>query len=378
MKVLMVAPGTSPHAWRPLAWLLARGVEVVFLDEVDPLAAGAPGYRFVPLPRSGLAVLRRLVGSRIALALAKWRAWPLRRLWQRERPDVVHVHWVDPRAQHCAAAGMHPLVLTVWGSDVNDLLDPGANPAMRAAIGEALAAADLVCIDGADMAEKCAQLAGRPVPTRLLTLGVDTKRFAPGWAEEAAHLRHWLDIAPGTRVVLSPRAMAGLYRHHEVLEAFAAAGVPDAVLVFIRYNPGNFADCQVLEAELRDHAARLGVADALRFCDRLAVELLPALYNAADVVVNFPARDAFPVTFLEALACARPVITCPHHSYAGTVAERHARFVNDVPGLASALADTLAHPPALSAARDEVIRLHDEALVADTLVAWYRELCATP
>ncbi len=375
MKVLMLAPGNSPHARRPLGWLLARGVKVCFLDEADPLPDGAPGYHFVPLPRSGLGVLRGLVGSHSALSLAKWRAWPLHRIWRVARPDVTHVHWVDPRAQHCAAAGMHPLVLTVWGSDIDDQLAPTADPAMRAAIGEALAAADLVLIDAADMADKCTQLAGCPVPTRLLTLGVDTTRFAPGYATEAAALRASLDIPADARVVLSPRAMGHIYRHREVLDAFAHARVPGAVLLFLRYNPSSFAECRTLEEDLRARAAELGVTDALRFSDRLPVAELPVLYAAADVVVNFPAHDAFPVTFLEALACARPVISCRLPSYAGTVAERYVRMVDDPDALAVTLAETLAAPPAdLTAARAEVCRTHDETLVADTLVALYREL----
>ena len=42
---------------------------------------------------------------------------------------------------------------------------------------------------------------------------------------------------------------------------------------------------------------------------------LPGLYAAADLAVNFPVIDAFPVTFLECLCCGLPVITNRLRSY---------------------------------------------------------------
>src|SRR5690606_8489267 len=112
------------------------------------------------------------LSHRLAVMELRWLRW-------RFRADLVHVHWVDRRARVCVAAGLRPLVLTVWGSDVNLLLEEGADPVHRSEVSEALAAAGLVIADSTDMRAKCTELAGRDLPMVLLPLGVDTRHFKP-------------------------------------------------------------------------------------------------------------------------------------------------------------------------------------------------------
>jgi phosphatidylinositol alpha-1,6-mannosyltransferase len=65
--------------------------------------------------------------------------------------------------------------------------------------------------------------------------------------------------------------------------------------------------------ELRARAARLGVADRVRFLEHVAEGDLPALYNAADAYLGLArlagrGAEAFGVGALEASACGRPVV----------------------------------------------------------------------
>ena len=50
---------------------------------------------------------------------------------------------------------------------------------------------------------------------------------------------------------------------------------------------------------------------------------LPEIYALADVIINYPSMDTLPVTFMEAAACERPVVTSRLPSYMGTFAERY-------------------------------------------------------
>jgi glycosyltransferase involved in cell wall biosynthesis len=314
-----------------------------------------------------------------------WGTLPfLRARWQLLKPDLVHVHWVDQRAYHCARAGLRPLVLSVWGCDVNTLFLPGAHPLVRRRTSEALAAADLVIADSPDMVDKCRALAGRDVRVELLPLGIPTATFRPVDPGRAAAWRRRLRVSEASTVLLSARAIQEVYGQHLILEAFARA-VPrlrrEAVLVFKRFNPRRGGALgPPYEDTLRRRTDELGIAHLVRWLPEVPYEQLPEVYAFSDAVLNFPSRDAFPVTFLEAAACERPVITSRLPSYLGTFAERYFPMVEpgDVGGLAGAIVEFVnaggerwRHA---AAARREVETRHGEAIAADRLIQLYREV----
>src|SRR5262249_14696008 len=140
----------------PLNWLLERGCRVTFVDWGQPVPAVRKGFAYAPYPVArGLRVLGWL-GRKTQERLGRFIvARKLRLLHRRTQADVVHVHWVDKRAFDCAEAGLRPLVLTVWGSDINRFFLPDVDECERVWVAKALAAADLVLVDSPDMPEKC-------------------------------------------------------------------------------------------------------------------------------------------------------------------------------------------------------------------------------
>jgi glycosyltransferase involved in cell wall biosynthesis len=129
---------------------------------------------------------------------------------------------------------------------------------------------------------------------------------------------------------------------------------------------------------MRGLAAELGVADAVRWLTEVPYEQLPEIYAGADVIVNFPHMDAFPVSFLEAAACMRPVVSCRLPSYRGTFAEHFFRMVepDDVDGLARALTAEVngeQKDRGLSEARDIVTQRYSAQSARQQLVSLYEE-----
>jgi glycosyltransferase involved in cell wall biosynthesis len=321
------------------------------------------------------------IGDRLMLSLITAQLRFLR--WQ-VNPDIVHVHWVDQRAFHCVKACLKPLVLTAWGSDINAQFLPDADPKVRRRIGQALAGADLVLVDSVDMPAKCAALAGRKIPTAILPLGIDTNKFRPDRREAAQKWRHRLEVPEGALVFLSVRAWGSLYGHLSILEAFAQA-LPrlgrDAVLIFKRYNGESNPESASYEAQLCRCADKLGVSPQLRWLDPVSYDEVPELYALADVILNYPSADGFPVTFMEAAACERPVISCRLASYSGTFAERYFCMVppGEVGELADAMVTTAKESPGdraelLAEARRVVVLEYDEAVLVKRLLGFYQEL----
>lgn len=384
MKVLILADGTSVHSIRILDWHLRQGCDVTFVDYADPKPLGAPNYRFVPYPGlRGARFLRRVVGRAAVAGLnARAAARALRRIWTAFRPDIVHLYQIDARAYHCFLARIGPMILSSWGTDINQHFATNADAAYRRRTARALAAADLIIADADDILEKCVRLAGRPVPTARLLLGVDTELFRPGYEEQAAGWRMRMAVPPDARLLFSIRALTPLYGHHQVLEAFARAQptlTAPSILVFKAYNDRHAAGYQ---QRLRDQAERLGVSDRIRFADGVAFEELPVLYAAADLIVNYPSIDGFPVTFLEAAACERPVVSNRLTAYRGSFAEKYFQLVepDDVGRLAEALARAVngfvPTGAALHEARVTIEREFSEQVVAGQLMTLYRRTLA--
>jgi glycosyltransferase involved in cell wall biosynthesis len=328
MRILMLAPGSWIHSKRIVNCLLESSNEITFVDGENPYPEGRAGFKFLTYPRTGSRIYRNLIGRNRATKVAEALITAqFRRLSKRGRPDIVHVCWLDTRAFLCVKAGLKPLVLSVWGSDLNSLFLPNAHPAEVERAKHVLAAADVTVVDAPDMHEKCSAIAGRKVRTRELHMGADTRMFTPN-GHVSGELRQKLAIPAGAKVLVSIRAMSAKYGHHVILEAFAQSLKrlnTNAILIFKEYNPNPGEPLYV--SELRSLAERLGVDKLIRWMGELPLKQMPELYALSDGIISFPAMDAFPVTFVEAAACERTVIAGKLPSYLGTFAEKYFRMV---------------------------------------------------
>ncbi|GFO53231.1 hypothetical protein GMSM_02380 [Geomonas sp. Red276] len=369
MKIITIGPWFSPHTVRPINWLLEQGHEVLFLGDGDPLPEAGKGYRFIPFPNRG--DLPATVAA-------------LREIRDRFRPDAVHVHWIDLKAWLCVQAGLHPLVLSAWGSDINQFFLAGHDENLRRMIGATLAGADLTIVDAPTMAQKCSLLAGRQIPTTFLHLGVDSGRFTPGYREEALAWRQRLGIPANATVFLSPRGWGESNGHHLILEAFARA-LPamggNCVLLFKIFNRVSFGDHLQYETELKRRVSELGIAGQVRWMEEVSAELLPQVFALSDIVVNYPSRDTLPITLAESAACGRSAISVMLPSYRGTFVEHHFRtfLPGDEEELARAMVELAAQPPqqrlaAALAAREEVRATLDEGIYRQGLPGLYAGL----
>lgn len=389
IKVLMLAPGQSVHAQRPLNLLLESGYNVIFMDVVDPLPQGAKNYRFLPFPSPRGKRWFSWLGEKMTERLSYLSVIiQLRQRWLRIRPDVTHIHWISPRrADQCLKAGMHPLVLSAWGSDINNHFLPGADVGQRRLMKRVLAKADFIIADANDIATKCSELAQMAVRTSLLPLGVNTRIFRPGYEDAARSWKKKLNIPADATVLLSIRAWSPTYGHHHLLEAFAQAlphlRVP-AILLFKTFNKSGYADADVYEGKIRSQVERLGLIQHIFWLEQVPFEQLPEIYSMADAILNYPSMDAFPITFQEAAACERSVISVRLPAYEGTFAERYFSMVEsgDMAQLAEAITrfvnatdeEKNRRKQLLSQARREVEDKFNETLYIKRLIEIYKQL----
>ena len=384
----MIAPGFSPHAKRPLDWLLKTGCEVIFMDLINPYPESCKQYQFIsysPLQIKGLRYYRKVLGNRLCNSLVEWYVTQkLKKLWRQIKPDLVHIHWVDQRAYYFMKAGLKPLVLSVWGSDINQHFLPNADIEYRRMIVQVLASSNMIIVDSSDMPRKCETLAGCKLPIEMLPLGIDTNLFRPNYYEAAQEWRKKLTIPIDTKVLLSNRGWSESYGHHMVLEAFANA-LPklkrNSILVFKLVNQSKYPDSKDYKKKIHQRIKELDISRSIRWIEEVSFSQLPEIYALADIIVNYPLLDAFPVSFMEAAACERSVITCRLPAYLGTFAEKYFQMVE--PENPTALADAIVkmindvdhqRKSFLTEARKLIKKEYDERNSSQKLVEIYKRI----
>lgn len=348
VHVLLVAPANSIHSRRLAQMYLDEGFRVTYCDYQDPGLPASDRYRFVPYPTArGIYRLPRTARHWVRAAL-------IRRTWRRLRPDVVNIQWVDTKAVEWARAGVHPLVLGCWGSDINNhfVAPPVFAPEHGQQIGSALSRAAVVTADTQEVLLRCERLAGRKLDGRVIYYGIDTALFRPGYEQEAIGQRQRLGIPPDAKVVLSPRRLVPKLGHHHILDAFAELvkgyRAHPLILAFRRHQ--NFS--QEYVAHLCARAEELGVASSVHWLSEVPYAELPVYYAMADIVVNYPEQDAFPVTLFEAAACRRVVVSCSLPAYEGVFGDSLVMVPpRDSQALAAALRRCLAEAPEQAAIR---------------------------
>jgi glycosyltransferase involved in cell wall biosynthesis len=303
----------------------------------------------------------------------------MRLLWRRVRPDICHVQWVGEDLWHTARAGLRPLVVTAWGSDLNYTVKLPADDALRHRAAAALRLIDHIIVDSDDMAATADLLAGKNVSTTLLPIGIDTEQFSPGLYQQRKEWRDRLRIGSDATVLISARQLGGNYRPSEIIRAFAALDRTcrnQTYLIVRTFGHG----IGVSITELHRLADRLNISDRVRWVGDIEYTQLPGLYAASDIAINFPIMDAFPVTFLECFACGVPVVSNRLVSYASNGAVPYLFFIEDdsVGGLKTAIEAAIERFDELKALADEarayVVRNFDEAVTARILRQTYEEV----
>jgi glycosyltransferase involved in cell wall biosynthesis len=272
------------------------------------------------------------VPSNLQRFLQAWRyqGAGLRRVLDEIEPDVFHAHYAVEHGYYGAFADFHPFVVSAWGSDLlaESRTRFGARIARRA-----LSRADLVTANDVSLARRAEELGVPEERIEVVHLGIDRAFLEAGGG--SVNLLPEGGQAP---TVISDRALEPLYNIDVVLRAFAGLRkrLPEARLVVA----GDGSERERLEALARE----LGVAGAVSFAGRLALEALAGALAEAHVYVSVPSSDSLALSTVEAMAagCFPVVSDLPsnegwiRHGVNGLVVAP-----GDVSGLAGALYESL-------------------------------------
>ncbi len=252
---------------------------------------------------------------------------------RRQRPDVIHAHWLLPNGFFGAVASRLfgiPLVVSIPGSDA---LVATQNPLFRAMAHFALSQAGLVTANSHALRDVAvAELGADPARFDLIIYGVDPAALRPDPAG-VAELRVSLGVPAEALLLLAVGRMVYkkgfdvLIRALGILQQAGFLTSPQSTNQSTNLPPTNLPPTNPPSALPPIHLALIGDGDLWQAWQELARELgvdahvhwlgripfdqMSRYYNAADALV-MPAvtrpADGLNVCVLDAMACAKPVI----------------------------------------------------------------------
>jgi len=275
--------------WVNRSRFIARGVNPPAERADRGLEVHHPTYWYPP------GVMRETYG---------WCLWrsvqgTVRRVMDRCHPEIVLSFWVHPdgdAALRAAAERGIPGVIIAGGSDVLVL---GRNPRRRQHVTETLSRADAVVCVSAHLKGAVEDLGVPGHRVHVVHNGIDTHVFNPG---DRAAARSRLKLDAARPVVVWVGRMVALKGLDVLLPALAAARSPGgpATLCLVGDGP--------VRGDLAAQAARLGIADRVRFVGNVTHDGLADWYRAADLSVLPSHSEGSPNALLESIACGTPFI----------------------------------------------------------------------
>jgi glycosyltransferase involved in cell wall biosynthesis len=295
LRLCYISNLNSSHTRRWIDWFARHGHETCLLADV-PVKEAWQGTQVIDLSKFFYAPIIRF---------PIWSVW-LRRFLKQWCPDILHAHRVNSAGWLAAFSGFHPYIVTPWGSDV-------FIQAHRSKIAHLLARytlkhADLVTVNSQVMGQQAISLGARGDQVRNVQFGIEMDIFNPQELTEQQKndFRKQLSIPEKAPLVLCPRAISPIYNIDIILQSIPQVRqkFPDVVFAFIVYNVDQdyktHLDGMVRDLDLQANTRWLSPIKQRRG--------LAELYHLSDAVVSVPTSDGTPVSVLEAMACARPMV----------------------------------------------------------------------
>lgn len=269
------------------------------------------------------SVYNRIPVLNVLLDIAKRRRWVLYHT-AKIQPDIVHTLWLGERAFDMFLAGVHPMGVTLWGSDIRKMNETPRLKSLKMQI--ALRNADLVTADSHELLEISQEKGAKAGKCHLIGVpGIDVTNFSN--PKRDGELFKDFGIPDGAKVILSCRAVQPLYQTHNIVDAFQHVyqEIPDAFLLIINYN-----SLPEYLTRIKEQISQSGLEKNILIVDMVSYQQMPELYAGSRVMVSIPQTDGMPQSVYEAMAAGCPVVVSDLSTYNGVV--EHNKTGLRVPG----------------------------------------------
>lgn len=218
----------------------------------------------------------------------------LRKVINSFNPDIVHTHYASSYGLLGALSGFHPLITSVWGTDVYEFPDSGF--IQQKLLRYNLTKADVILSTSHVMKERTAKFTRKQI--HVTPFGIDPEEFDP----DINGLEEYKDLF----VIGIIKSMEEKYGISYLIRAFDKIldQNPQLPLHLLLVGSGSMTD------EYKALVSELGINEKVTFAGRIRHEMIPVYHKTLDISVN-PSTlesESFGVSVVEAMAMKKPVI----------------------------------------------------------------------
>ncbi len=266
MKICLLAKGSSTHTEKWAEYLHKEGNDVYVLSFLPAEIQGVKVINLNP-PKFSLKIGYFTVLGRV------------RRVLREIKPDILHAHFASSYGLIGALSGFHPLVTSVWGSDILEF--PNKSPIHKWMVSYSLGKADVITSTSKMMMEGVKKLSKKKI--EIIPFGIDTKKFYPGQKSQIFTLG-------------CTKALERVYGHEYLIRAFKRSLIkfPDMRLVLL----GDGSMRQSLE----ELVLELHLEEKVEFMGRLNQDRVAEVVRTFHILVLPSLRESFGVSALEGSA----------------------------------------------------------------------------
>lgn len=364
MKVLIVSDAQSVHTQRWVTSLSKKGIEVVLYTIVP---AGAEFYiqKGIKCHIFDLFNYKREKRGIFYPVKRHFQAVKdLKRVIEEEKPDILHSHYVTSYSLIAALSGFHPLVESVWGSDV--YIYPKKSILHRLLVKFTLKKADKILSTSNVMAKEAGKYTHKEIG--ITPFGVDTELFC----------RTLPHPQENRFVVASIKSLAPNYGNEYIIKAFHQVALANPQLDCSLELVGKGPDKEKLEKI----AAELGISEKVHFRGFIPNALLPEMLQNCSIALYMSNSESFGVSAIEAMACECPVVASDADGFKEVMENGTTGFIvprKDYMAAASAIQKFIDTPALIQkmgkAGRERVCSLYQWDRNVDTMVQIYNYIC---
>lgn len=289
MKVLIVSDAQSVHTQRWVSSLSKRGVEIVLYSIVpyDGNFYTSKGIRchyfdLFDYKRKNLSPFTPIKRHLQAIK-------DLKRVIKEEKPQILHSHFVTSYSLIAALSGFHPLVESVWGSDV--YIYPKKSFLHKWLVKYTLSKADKVLSTSNVMARETAKYTNKEI--EITPFGVNTQHFC-----------RTKERPKDKFIIKSVKSISQNYGTEYLIRAFAEV---------VKRHPN--LDCSLeligkgpFLAKMTLLTWSLGIEDKVKFRGYISNEKLAQELENCSIACYMSISESFGVSAIEAMACECPVV----------------------------------------------------------------------
>jgi L-malate glycosyltransferase len=302
MKICILADARSIHTRR---WVeeFSKNGHLVYLISKMPHNEDYPENAKIYLLRKSCGIYIPIVSFAMNLIYDVIQA---KRIMKKIKPDILHCHYVTEYGIIGALTGFHPLITSVWGSDV--LIEPYQSHISRYIAVYALNRSDIITTTAKFMKS---YIIGNfnLAKDKIIRIpwGIDTNIFCKGYENKVIALKKQLNIKADSPIILSNRSMSDHYAIESIINEipYVLKINSESIFIFLRgYGPISF------ENKMKNLAKNMNISRNIIFIsEKINSDEMAVYLNLADIFISVPKTDQFASSIMEGMGCgAIPIV----------------------------------------------------------------------